>query len=332
MKTEHKIFIAIPFDSATREQYKRIESRIRNLYDKVTVVIASAQVGPSEEYSTIATFKLQNRELHKQFVSQIRDSDIVIADLTHNNPSVHVELGIALMQNKNILRVSGRSVKELGFDIQNLEVLLYKDEKGLTEKIETYLETFFLIKKLPISPQAGPLYYKDEVPPDELRGFDTETSESRVAVYQLAPEQFPLMRDGAVRVEFEIINGRRLDDWFGVFFRADPSQVNDSHIRLGSCLAYVRRDGRVEIAVYPGSQVLAESKGHTQPIEGRHSLLVEFENNEVTVQLDDSLKVKAENLSRQKVGRILLAGYCTTVKIHSAEMVCRDTIDWTDEW
>ena len=97
MKTEHKIFLAIPFDSATRALYRNISDTIRELYDKVTVVTASAQVGPSEAYSKIATFKLQNRELHKQFVSQITDSDIVIADLTHNNPNVHIELGIALV-------------------------------------------------------------------------------------------------------------------------------------------------------------------------------------------------------------------------------------------
>lgn len=165
MKTDHKIFLAIPFDSATRELYTHIASRIRKLYDNVTVVTASAQVGPSEEYSEIATFKLQNRELHKQFVSHITDSDIVIADLTHNNPNVHVELGIALMQNKNILRVSGRSVKELGFDIQNLEVFVYKDGRDLRKKIEAYLKTFFSIKKQPISPEAGSLYYKDPMLP-----------------------------------------------------------------------------------------------------------------------------------------------------------------------
>jgi len=67
-------------------------------------------------------------------------------------------------------------------------------------------------------------------------------------------------------------------------------------------------------------------------LKGKHTLVVEFENDQVIVQLDKTLTVKAENLSRQKVGRILLAAYCTHVKVHSAELVCRDTIEWTEEW
>jgi hypothetical protein len=307
-----------------------IKSRIKELYkEQVTIVTASEQIGPSKEYSEIATFKLQNRDLHQQFTANITASDVVIADLTHNNPNVHVELGIALVQNKNILRVTGRSVKELGFDIQNLEVLIYKHRSELQEKIETYLKTFFAIKELPLSSTAGPLYYRDENLPRQLTGFTPDTREHTVDSRQLGSDQFPLMRDGAVRIDFEFVNGRKMDDWFGIFFRADPSQVRDSHIRLGSCLAYVRRDGRVEIAVYPGSEVLAASgEKQADQIAGRHSIFVEFENNEAQVTLDGSTSVKVTNLSRQKVGRILLAGYCSTVKIYSAEMVCRDTIEW----
>ena len=121
MKTHHKIFFAIPFDSATSNQYDRVTTIIRARYPLVTTVIGNKQGGPSPEYADIAIFKAQNRELHQQFTVQIRDADIVVADLTHNNPNVHVELGIALQHNKNILQVSGRSVAELGFDIRQLE-------------------------------------------------------------------------------------------------------------------------------------------------------------------------------------------------------------------
>ena len=104
MKTGHKLFFAIPFDSATRNLYERISCVIRKRYPAVTTLIGNHQVGPSPQYSDFASFKAQNRELTEQFVSQIMDADVVIADLTHNNPNVHVELGIALTENKNILR------------------------------------------------------------------------------------------------------------------------------------------------------------------------------------------------------------------------------------
>ena len=120
MKTDHRLFFAIPFDSATKNLYERVCQTIRDQYPNITTVIGNREVGPSQRHSDIASFKAQNRELTKQFVHQIRDADIIVADLTHNNPNVHVELGIALVENKNILRVTGRSVTELGFDIRNL--------------------------------------------------------------------------------------------------------------------------------------------------------------------------------------------------------------------
>ena len=131
MKIGHKLFFAIPFDSATKNLYDRVCKKIRKRYPDVTTVIGNQEVGPSPEYSDFASLKAQNRELTRQFVTQIMDADIIIADLTHNNPNVHVELGIALTENKNILRVTGRSASELGFDIRNLEVHLTRMRPNL---------------------------------------------------------------------------------------------------------------------------------------------------------------------------------------------------------
>src|SRR5713101_6476782 len=118
-KRSHKIFFAIPFDSATKQLYERVTEALRQRYKGLITTIGNEEVGPSPRYSDIVTFKAQNRELTRQFVSQIQDADVIVADLTHNNPNVHVELGFALSENKNILRVVGRSLTELGFDIRN---------------------------------------------------------------------------------------------------------------------------------------------------------------------------------------------------------------------
>jgi len=61
MKTDHKLFFAIPFDSATKNLYDRISRRIRKRYPAVTAVIGKQEVGPSPQYSDIASFKAQNR-------------------------------------------------------------------------------------------------------------------------------------------------------------------------------------------------------------------------------------------------------------------------------
>jgi hypothetical protein len=314
MKTTHKIFFAIPFDSATKNLYDRISIKIRKRYPDVITVIGNQEVGPSPTYSEFATFKAQNMELTSQFVDQIKDADIIVADLTHNNPNVHVELGIALTQNKNILRVTGRSVTELGFDIRNLEVFLYKTETDLAKKIMMYLDIFLKIKDIPISKDYEELYFEEPVVPLELRGqatgFDLQSN---------SPNNF-LIRDGAVQVEFQILTARRPEDWFGIYFRAGVNPF------MGSHLVYVRQNGMVEIAVYPGPQVI-EAFSIKNKMQGKIKLLIEFENNQIKIQIGKK-HLKSDKLSHQVAGRVLQSAFYADVNVYSVEMICRDTIDW----
>jgi nucleoside 2-deoxyribosyltransferase len=314
MKTGHKLFFAIPFDSATKNLYNHICRRIRKQYPAVTTVVGNQEVGPSPKYSDFASFKAQNRELTKQFVAQIMDADIVIADLTHNNPNVHVELGIALTKNKNILRVTGRSVSELGFDIRNLEVRLYKDEAQLAKTIMAYLDTFLKIKQIPISKEFTPLYCEEPVVPLQLRARQTGFQ-----IQSNCPPDF-LIRDGAVQVDFEILGARTPDDWFGIYFRAGASPI------MGSHLVYVRQSGMIEIAVYPGPRVI-EASSTGQPIVGRQLLLIQFENNQLELQMGNE-QLRTDKLSHQTAGRVLPAAWYADVDVHSAQMICRDTIEW----
>lgn len=315
MKTGHKLFFAIPFDSATKNLYGGISRRIRERHPEITTVIGSQEVGPSPEYSDFVSFKAQNKELTKQFVAQIMDADIVIADLTHNNPNVHVELGIALTENKNILRVTGRSVSELGFDIRNLEVRQYKDESELEKMIIDYLDIFLKIKKLPISEKYAPLYREEPVVPLKLRSLETGL------VFQSnCPPDF-LIRDGAVRVDFEILAARTPKDWFGIYFRSG------TYPPMGSHLVYVRQNGMIEIAVYPGPRII-ETLSTGGSITGRQSILIEFENDQLEVQMGDK-QLRTDKLSHQTAGRVLQAAWRAEVDVHSVQMICRDTIEWS---
>ena len=110
MKEHYKIFLLFPltlqYVTNTRRVCKTLNKKFEGKYPPISWFIATEHIGPSPEVSRIETFKAQNRDLHLQFTRQIRDADIVIADLTHNNPNVHLELGIALMHNKNTLNLS----------------------------------------------------------------------------------------------------------------------------------------------------------------------------------------------------------------------------------
>jgi hypothetical protein len=315
MKPSHKIFFAIPFDSATKQLYRRVTERLRQRYKMLSTIIGNEEVGPSPLYSNIASFKAQNRELTAQFVRQIRAADIVVADLTHNNPNVHVELGIALFENKNILRVTGRSVTELGFDIRNLEARRYSSEEDLAKMLTDYLERFFQIKRLPISSKFPELYSAQE--PLQLRA-------AKLGVVDLKRSTgSALIRDGAIKAKFKFLNTLKAVDWFGIYFRAA-----ESNPLLGSQLVYVRKNGAVEVAIYPGP-VIFEWFSLGRPISGTEIILIEFENNYLEIRIGKRC-FKTKKLSVQNVGGVFFAAWQADVDLVAAEMICRDTIDFDD--
>jgi hypothetical protein len=56
MKLSHKLFFAIPYDSATKNLYERISQTLRGRYPDITTVIGSEEIGPSPKYSEIVSF------------------------------------------------------------------------------------------------------------------------------------------------------------------------------------------------------------------------------------------------------------------------------------
>jgi len=232
---------------------------------------------------------------------------------------VHFELGIASMNNKNILRVTGRSLTELGFDIRGLEVYQYDNYERLENKVVDYLKTFLGIKQLSISSEHGNLYWKQSKK-TELRPVPPKGQENRFMYEPIRPDNY-VMRDGAVRAKFKF-RGRPKghDRWFGVFLRAGVSPW------MGSHLVFVRPNGTIELAINPGPRILKqESTG--KRIKGEQTLLIEFDNNQLNVELG-GFSLQTDELVHQAPGHVLVAAWNADVDVHSAEMICRDTIDW----
>jgi hypothetical protein len=317
MKPSHTIFFAIPFDSATRQLYERVGKSLRHRYSTVNTITGNEQVGPSKLYSEISTFKAQNSDLTTQFVLAIQNADIVVADLTHNNPNVHLELGIALSENKNILRVVGRDVTEVGFDIRNLEVARYRSKKDLLKIITRYLDTFFTIKQLPISNEFPELYTNQAT-------LDLKAASDRGFAFGPTASNSSLLRDGAVEARFNFVDTVSEDNWFGIFFRADAFYPT-----LASYLAYVRQNGSVEVAIYPGSGRAPEVFhifSLDRPVSGEETMRIEFENNYLEIQIGGK-RFSTEKLSFQKLGKIFYGAWQGHVKLIGAEVISRDTID-----
>jgi hypothetical protein len=129
-----------------------------------------------------------------------------------------------------------------------------------------------------------------------------------------------LLRDGVVRATFEILRAKNPEDWFGIYLRSGASPL------LGSHLVYVRQNGTVELAVYPGPVVI-ETFPSPGRISGRRTITIAFENDHLEIQIGRA-RFSSIKLSHQTPGRIIFGAWRADVIVHTAEVIRRDTIDW----
>jgi len=326
-KGSYKLFFAIPFDCDTRCIYEYVVKEIQKKYKakKLVCVTGNEQIGTATQYKTIETFKMQNSELFRCFVKQIRDADIVVADLTDNNPNVHVELGIALFYNKNILRVTRHSYEKLGFDVRNYQVSQYKLREDLLNKIVDYLNLFFKIKGLNFRKENSDLYYYYSHK-RKLRclkdGKEKKTGENIFDRYSIDFQ----MRDGEVRVTFNISDytGKEDKGWFGVFLRVCPMGPF-----LGSCVVYVRGDGNLEISTFPEHKLVGPERlcNKKRLNDKELTLIIQLEGNSVKASIaDENIHLEHSRLDIQSRGSVMFGCWNSNAEFWDTQIVCRDAI------
>jgi len=213
--------------------------------------------------------------------------------------------------NKNILRVTGRALTELGFDIRNYEVYRYGNKENLFKNISEYMDIFFQIKNLTFS-EKNPSLYKFYPEEKQLNGKDKGFKMHTLPGVRL--------RDGKIQTQFKFTDQRSDNEWFGIYIRfvANPFMY--------SYLAYVRKNGWVEIAEYPGPEILC--KKHLAPfgITNEETILVEVENNLIRVTIKNKC-INYDKLRYQSQGKIGLACWYSNVIFKNVKVLCQDTID-----
>jgi hypothetical protein len=117
-----------------------------------------------------------------------------------------------------------------------------------------------------------------------------------------------------------------VDNWFGIFFRAHPVYPT-----FASYLAYVRQNGSLEVAIFPGRtqayEVFERSPSPGPALSSkRETMVIEFENDYLQIQVGER-RLITRKLSFQNVGRIFFGAWQAEVELIGAEMICRDTID-----
>lgn len=81
-------------------------------------------------------------EISQKIMSEIDESNIVIADFTLNPPNVYFELGYARARNRRIIQTARKGTM-LEFDIRNWRTLFYRNATELEEKLTSELSSAY---------------------------------------------------------------------------------------------------------------------------------------------------------------------------------------------
>lgn len=103
----HNVFVIMPF----REDFVALFDELKDYF--------------SEDYEFVNAGDIDNQQnILKDIVKGISSSEVVIADLTGNNPNVFYELGLAHAMNKKVIIIT-QDIDELPFDIKSYRVSSY---------------------------------------------------------------------------------------------------------------------------------------------------------------------------------------------------------------
>jgi hypothetical protein len=330
----YKVFFAFQFDPATEAMYHTVrndlleDKDIRNSFDFLHGFSGRISTTLREVELDIQAFRNQNLQLYDQFRKRILSSDIIVADLTNDNPNVHVELGIALMANKNILRVSGRNAERVASDLRDFPIEQYRNADELKERIERYLKMFLSIKKLELSVNAGSSYqyqFKDDVVIENRQYIHRADLPPRTEAAVNYKEIFE-MRDGEMRLKFTFRWADNEESWFGIAFRYTAAQPwTDGY------LLYIRKNGQMELVGQPDwSRDANRRKQYNERAEGELSTLnmrLDGDFLKATLDNDWGNSLEVDHLQIQGYGKVALICLSSSVSVNSVETVKRDTID-----
>ncbi len=120
----NKAFVVMPFSERHKETYETIREILSQ--EKVSVFRADERVTPGGDIATNVR-------------QCIADADVIIVDLTEQNPSVMYELGYAHGTGKSVILLTSE-YSQVPFDVSNYRVIVYdktpQGEKVLAESLK----------------------------------------------------------------------------------------------------------------------------------------------------------------------------------------------------
>lgn len=121
----NEAFILMPF----KESFNKIYKSIQSVCDELNITAKRAD-------------NIKNGLIMNNIFDGINHAEIIIADITGNNPNVYLELGLALSRRESAVIIISQSREKASFDIRNWQILQYNPndlfsfEKDLLSRIQ----------------------------------------------------------------------------------------------------------------------------------------------------------------------------------------------------
>jgi hypothetical protein len=126
-------------------------------------------------------------------------------------------------------------------------------------------------------------------------------------------------RDGAIQFKFKFLDYLNPESWLGVYFRGAREFLYSSY------LLYIRKNGSIELALYPGPNVIEKINfGKPEILNQEIELVLEIENNELAVKINGQ-SFQFLSLEKQSIGHIILATWECQAQFRDIELINRDT-------
>ncbi|MCT4543776.1 MAG: nucleoside 2-deoxyribosyltransferase [Vallitalea sp.] len=141
MSNNKKCFIVCPIGSENSEIRKDSDQLLKHIITPVC-----NKLGYDVCRADIIN---DNDTITQTIIEQLQESDLVIADITGNNPNVFYELGYRQATNKPVIQMVKSDINSMPFDVSSIRTIRYtlNDPDKLTETKESLQKTIRSIKE-----------------------------------------------------------------------------------------------------------------------------------------------------------------------------------------
>lgn len=119
-RTQPQAFVALPPDAGEPELRAVIEAALDRHKVRATAVDADQSMAPTVQ-------------------DLLRESDLLIADVTGTNPNVMFEVGMALGMGKRVVLLSRERSERRPFDLRTQQVAIYSDVTSVGRYLDLWL-------------------------------------------------------------------------------------------------------------------------------------------------------------------------------------------------